>query len=49
VKRAVLLASGASSAEAERVLEQHRGNLRHALVALDGGGPQGATMRKAAP
>ncbi len=50
VKRAVLLASGADPALAEALLAEHRGNLRHALVALAGGGePQGAAARKAAP
>lgn len=50
VKRAVLLAGGAAPARAEELLERHRGNLRHALVALDAGDQASeGTPRKAAP
>ena len=49
VKRAVLLAGGAGPEEAQALLDQHRGNLRHALVALDAGALGGKPVRKAAP
>lgn len=50
VKRAVLLAGGAGPEEAQALLDQHRGNLRHALVALDAGaGRHDEPARKAAP